>query len=168
MTIPAPTDPFAVLQLAYQNLYDLMKMLGPDNPDPALRIFKTFSDDPIEIQRVPPGEQPALFQDEAFEDYMYSGAVLTFIVATVYFHIGCTSTKGQISASKTLNPLISAVRAKLQSTVPGDEQQLNLGDRVTAVRIKGTAMKNLGANSTDTEHRQAVYYLPVEIVIAAQ
>lgn len=149
----------------YDALFALVEPLGPKGA-PGQRIFKTVSQETIEVQNVDPGEQPVLFMDQAFEENVYQGADLKYRLWTVYFHIGCCTAKGT-AASTVLNPLIEAVEAALRSTVPDEEQQLGLGDKVTAVRCKGVGMKDLGQNSTDADKRQAVYYLPVEIVLPA-
>lgn len=126
------------------------------------RPFNLVSREVIEVQRVPPLLQPVLFVDEAIEENVDSGQGLTKGKWTVYFHIGCTSTKGT-AASTILNPLIDMVEA--QFAVPVAEDVLTLGGLVDKVELKGISIKNMGNNNTKPDFRQAVCYLPIEITL---
>jgi hypothetical protein len=140
----------------YQALFALVTPLqAPHGP------FKTVTREVIEVQRVPPLKQPVLMQDEAFEDFEWTGD-LPKDTFTVYFHIGAATSKGDPGAAK-LNPLIDAVIACFRPPL-GEEEQ-NLGGLVKSVRVKGRAAKDSGDNSLSPDHRQGIYYLPVEIAL---
>jgi hypothetical protein len=124
--------------------------------------FNMVSREVIEVQRVPPALQPVLFMDEAIEEYTRDGNGLYHKRCTVYFHVGCTSTKGTPACS-ILNPLIDVLEALLY---PTDGPILGLDDRVVTGQVAGMSVKNLGDNSTSPSHRQAVAYVPFEIVFA--
>lgn len=162
-------------EIVYQALYALVTPLlaqgaalgGPcEDQQPgtptATQPFSCISREVIEVQRVPPSLQPVLFMDEAFEENTEGGYGLVGRKWTVYFHIGCTTAKGE-PASATLNPLIDAVEAALQPEAGEEAQFLGLRDLIQNVQLSGMAFKNLGNNSTDPEARQAVCYLPVVI-----
>jgi hypothetical protein len=121
--------------------------------------FNLVSREVIEVQRVPPGLQPVLFMDEALEEYVSDGQGLYHRRWTVYFHVGCTTTRGTAS-STILNPLLDVLEAALQ---PGDGNVLGLGDTVTSGQFAGLSVKNLGNNSTDPNARQAVAYVPFQL-----
>lgn len=131
----------------------------------ASQPFNCISREVIEVQRVPPGLQPVLFMDEAFEDNIDGGIGLVGRKFTVYFHIGCTTQRGS-PASTILNPLIDAVEQALQPTGGSERQDLGLGDFTISCQLKGMAIKNLGNNSLEPDTRQAVCYLPVEVMLS--
>lgn len=135
----------------YQALFALVTPLQ-GNP------FATVSREVIEVQRVPPLEQPVLFMDEALEDYVRDGNGLIHNRWTVYFHVGCTSTKGTPAAT-ILNPLLDALQAVLEPT----GNPLGLGDLIESAQLVGLSVKNLGNNSTAPTVRQAVAYVPFQI-----
>lgn len=128
----------------------------------ALRPFNLVSREVIEVQRVPPGLQPVLFMDEAMEEYNTDGNDLLHNVWTVYFHVGCTSVRGTPAAS-ILNPLIDLLQKTL---APGDGNALGLGDALSTAQFTGLSVKNLGDNFSDPDFRQAVAYVPFQIVFA--
>jgi hypothetical protein len=129
------------------------------------RPFSIVSREVIEVQRVPPSLQPVLFMDEAIEEYIDQGPGLTKFVATVYFHIGCTSTKGT-PVAPILNPLLDVLEDALNPSGGLEVFQLALGDRIERAQLKGMSVKELGQNSTRTDARQAAAYVPFEIVVA--
>lgn len=134
---------------------------SPGTPSPS-KPFNLVSREVIEVQRVPPGLQPVLFMDEAMEHYFFDGAGLLHNQWTVYFHVGCTSTRGT-AASTVLNPLIDL----LQNTLtPGEGDILGLGDVIATAQFAGLSVKNLGNNSLDSDMRQAVAYIPFQITFA--
>jgi len=143
----------------YTALFSLVEPLGNGKP------FKTVSREVIEVQTVPVGKQPVLFMDEAFEENTDSGLGLIGRKFTVFFHIGCTTEKGN-AASTVLNPLIDAVELAVTQTGIDETQRLGLGDLILEAKPKGMAIKNLGNNSTDPLKRQAVCYLPVEVTFS--
>lgn len=124
------------------------------------RPFNIVSRETIEVQRIAPLLQPVLFMDEAIEEFGDRGAGLTLVKATVYFHIGCTSTPGTPAAS-ILNPLLDTLVNTLRD---GAALQLGLGDLVERAQFSGISVKNLGQNSTDPNARQAAAYVPFEII----
>lgn len=126
------------------------------------RPFNLVSREVIEAQRVPPALQPVLFMDDAIEEYTRDGNGLYHKRVTIYFHVGCTSTKGT-SASSILNPLIDVLEELLY---PSDGACLGLDDRVVTAQVAGMSVKSFGNNSTAPDHRQAVAYIPFEIVFA--
>lgn len=124
--------------------------------------FNIVSRETIEVQRVPPALQPVLFMDEAIEEFIARNDQLTSVKSTVYFHIGVTSTPGTPAAT-LLNPLIDLV----VNTLGGpDLADFKMNGLVRRAQWSGIAVKNLGQNSTDPSHRQAVAYLPFELVWA--
>lgn len=127
------------------------------------RPFNIVSRETIEVQRVPPMLQPVLFMDEAIEEYVNNGSGLISIKATVYIHIGCTSQPGTPAAS-ILNPLLDVVMHALAPDVY--PEGLGLGDLVDTAQFSGLSVKNLGQNSTDPTYRQAVAYVPFELIFA--
>jgi len=133
------------------------------------RPFNLVSREVIEVQRVPPALQPALFLYEMDEEFGDSGPGLTPLSFTVVLIFGVTTPKGT-PGQTLLNPLIDRVLDALQPAGGEDEQHLPDGDGnplVEWVRVKGKAGKNHGNNATDPEYRQASYYLPLEIKLAA-
>jgi hypothetical protein len=131
--------------------------------------FNLISREVIEVQRVPPALQPVLFMYEMDEDFGDSGPGLTLLTFTVVLIFGATSQKGT-PGQAVLNPLIDCVLAALEPANGDDLQQLMDDDGnplVEWVRVKGKAGKNHGNNSTDPDVRQASYYLPLEIKLAA-
>lgn len=124
--------------------------------------FNMVSREVIEVQRVPPALQPVLFMDDAIEEYTRDGNGLYHKRCTVYFHVGCTSTKGT-AASSILNPLVDVLE---QLLYPTDGASLGLDDRVVTAQVAGMSVKSFGNNSTAPDHRQAVAYVPFEIVFA--
>lgn len=137
---------------------------APGSPT-ADRPFNLVSREVIEVQRVPPALQPVLFMDEAIEEYVSRGPGLVFSKWTVYLHIGCTSLPGTAAAT-VLNPLIDKVQAVLEPSPAQEYQNLGLGDVIERAQFSGLAIKNLGNNSTDPDARQAVAYVPFEIIFA--
>lgn len=133
----------------------------PGTPTPS-QPFNLVSREVIEVQNVPPLLQPVLFMDEAIEEYTRDGNGLYHKRVTVYFHVGCTSMRGTASAT-ILNPLIETLEALL-SPLNGDV--LGFGDLVDTAQFAGLSPKNLGNNGTEPDHRQAVAYVPFEIVFA--
>lgn len=133
----------------------------PGNPT-ASRPFNLVSREVIEVQRVPPGLQPVLFMDEAMEDYMFDGRGLQHDRWTVYFHVGCTSVRGTPAAT-ILNPLIDLLQITLE---PGDGNILGFGDFIESAQFSGLSVKNLGDNFSDPNARQAVAYVPFQLVFA--
>ncbi len=131
----------------------------PGAPTPG-QPFNLISRDMVEVQRVPPLLQPVLFMDEALEESVRDGNGLYHHRWTLYFHLGCTAPRGT-PAQTVLNPLLDALEAVL---APGDGNLLGLGDAIESAQIAGIAVKNLGNNSTDPNARQAVAYVPFEIV----
>jgi hypothetical protein len=128
------------------------------------RPFQLVSREVIEVQRVPPGLQPVLFMDEAMEDYFFDGNGLLHKRWTVYFHVGCTTIKGT-AASAALNPLIDLLEQAVDPET--DNHPLGLGpDIIESAQLSGLAVKNLGNNFTDPNERQAVAYVPFQIVFA--
>lgn len=139
-------------ETVYQALFaKVMPLLG----DP----FATVSREVIEVQRVPPGEQPVLFMDEALEEYPDDGTGLVHNRWTVYFHVGCVTSKGT-PASTVLNPLLDALETAL---APTDGNLLGLGDIITKAQLTGLSVKNLGNNSLAPDQRQAVAYVPFQL-----
>jgi len=124
--------------------------------------FNCISRETIEVQRVPPALQPVLFMDEAMEDYVRDGSGLFHKRWTIYFHVGCTSQTGA-PASAVLNPILDLVELTLGAA---DGDALGLGDLLESAQLSGLSIKNLGNNSTDPQSRQAVAYVPFEIVFA--
>jgi hypothetical protein len=147
----------ATREAIYQALFALVSSLGPTGT----KDFKTVTREVYPVQKWNVGEQPVLMQDEAFEDAAWTGRGARKNTWIVYYHIGITTTKGTPGAT-ILNPLIDKVEAALNPTT--DSVQ-NLGGLVERVYIKGRAMKDTGDNMTDPKARQAVYYLPIEIVL---
>lgn len=134
---------------------------APGDPT-AGQPFNLVSREVIEVQRVPPGLQPVLFMDEAMEDYAFDGNGLLHLKWTVYFHVGCTTTRGTAAAT-VLNPLIDL----LQKTLPPmDGNVLGMGDQIESAQFAGLSVKNLGNNNSDPNVRQAVAYVPFEITFA--
>jgi hypothetical protein len=127
-----------------------------------LQPFNLVSREVIEVQRVPPLLQPVLFMDEAMEEYVLDGHNLLSNKWTVYFHIGCTSQRGTAAAT-ILNPLIDLLQETL---APGDGNCLGLGDVVANAQFTGLSVKNLGNNFLDSDFRQAVAYIPFQIIFA--
>ena len=131
--------------------------------------FKTISRETVEVQRIPPSQQPVLFLDEALEDFITGGVGLTSHKATIYFHVGCTSQKGTPAAT-ILNPLLDALEAAFANGAADEAinallvQQGYSSDDIERVQFAGLAVKDLGQNSTDPEYRQAVAYVPFEII----
>jgi hypothetical protein len=132
---------------------------APGTPT-AQKPFNLVSREVIEVQRVPPLLQPVLFMDEAMEEYIFSGRELIAYRWTIYFHVGCTSHRGTAAAT-ILNPLIDTLIAAFPAT---DGNILNLGDVIDSAQFKGLSVKNLGNNFPDPDARQAVAYVPFEIV----
>lgn len=126
--------------------------------------FNLISREVIEVQRVPPLLQPVLFMDEAMEEYANAGGGLVIDRWTVYFHIGCTTSRGT-PASTILNPLLDALEAAL---APGDGNALGLGDMIDTAQLSGLSVKNLGNNSVVADQRQAVAYVPFQITFASR
>lgn len=124
------------------------------------RPFNMVSREVIEVQRVPPLLQPVLFMDEAMEDYTRDGNGLYHRRWTVYFHVGCTSSRGT-AASTILNPLLDILEDAIP---PLDDNLLDLGDLLDTAQFAGLSIKNLGNNAIDSGQRQAVAYVPFEIV----
>jgi hypothetical protein len=133
---------------------------APGLPTPS-QPFNMVSREVIEVQRVAPLLQPVLFMDEAIEEYVRSGQGLVHNKWTVYFHVGCTSTKGT-PASAILNPLIDTLELALDPK--NGDNLLGLGDLVQHAQFSGMAIKNLGNNSLAADQRQAVAYIPFEIM----
>lgn len=127
--------------------------------------FNLISREVIEVQRVPPGLQPVLFMDEAIEEYVGRGPGLVFSKWTIYFHVGCTSQPGTAAAT-VLNPLLDKLQSALAPAAWQDAQDLGLGAVIERAQFSGLAIKNLGDNSTDPSQRQAVAYVPFEIIFA--
>ena len=124
--------------------------------------FNLVSREVIEVQNVPPGLQPVLFMDEAMEDYFFDGNGLLHKKWTVYFHVGCTTVKGT-AASTVLNPLIDLLEQTLEPEA--DAHPLGLGaDIIESAQLSGLSVKNLGNNFSDPNARQAVAYVPFQIV----
>lgn len=136
---------------------------APGTPT-AQRPFNLVTREVIEAQRVPPGLQPVLFMDDAMEDYVSDGNDLLHNRWTIYFHVGCTSVKGT-AASTVLNPLIDLLQ---QTLAPGDGNALGLGDVLATAQFTGLSVKNLGNNFSDPNARQAVAYVPFEIIFPPQ
>lgn len=136
---------------------------APGTPTSA-KPFNVVSREVIEVQRVPPLLQPVLFMDEAMEDYVRDGRGLLHHRWTVYFHVGCTSTPGT-AASTILNPLIDTLEAALTPDAFAGSP-LGLGNLIEHAQLSGLSIKNLGNNSTEPDYRQAVAYVPFEIVFA--
>lgn len=134
---------------------------APGTPS-STQPFNLVSREVIEVQRVPPGLQPVLFMDEAMEDYMFDGAGLLHNKWTVYFHVGCTSVRGTAAAT-ILNPLLDTLQ---QTLAPGDGNVLGFGDTIESAQFVGLSVKNLGNNFADPDARQAVAYVPFQIVFA--
>jgi len=133
------------------------------------RPFNLVSREVIEVQRVPPALQPVLFLYEMDEEFGDSGPGLTPLSFVVVLIFGVTAPKGT-PGQTLLNPLIDRVLDALQPAGGEDEQQLPDADGnplVEWVRVKGKAGKNHGNNATDPDCRQASYYLPLEIKLAA-
>lgn len=129
------------------------------------RPFNMVSREVIEVQRVPPGLQPVLFMDEAMEDYFFDGNGLLHLRWTVYFHVGCTTHKG-IAAATVLNPLLDLLEVTLDPDA--HPHPLGLGqDKIESAQISGLSVKNLGNNFSDPLVRQAVAYVPFQIVFAS-
>jgi len=126
--------------------------------------FNVVSRETIEVQRVPPLLQPVLFMDEAVEEYIDYGPGLTSLTATVYFHVGVTSAPGT-SAASLLNPLLDLLNEALTSDL-AVATKFGLGDLIERAQFKGISVKNLGQNNTDPKYRQAVAYVPFEIIFA--
>jgi hypothetical protein len=126
--------------------------------------FKLVSREVIEVQRVPPGLQPVLFLDDAMEDYVFDGRGLLHNRWTIYFHVGCTTIKGT-AASTVLNPLLDLLQ---QTLAPGDGNYLGLGDVIAEAQFTGLSIKNLGNNFSDPNIRQAVAYVPFQIIFPPQ
>lgn len=124
--------------------------------------FNIISRETIEVQRVPPLLQPVLFMDEAIEEYVTSGTGLVSMKATIYFHVGITSAPGT-AAPTLLNPLLDLL---MNTMVVAGQHNLGLGDLIERAQFAGVSVKNLGQNSTDPSYRQAVAYVPFEIVYA--
>lgn len=128
----------------------------------ALRPFNVVSRETIEVQRVAPLLQPVLFMDEAVEEFVAKNQGLTSNKLTVYFHIGVTSAPGTPAAS-LLNPLLDL----LVNTLGGpDVADYRMNGLVSRAQFSGIAVKNLGQNSTDPSYRQAVAYVPFELICA--
>lgn len=126
--------------------------------------FNIVSRETIEVQRVPPLLQPVLFMDEAVEEYITNGLYQTSLKATIYLHVGVCSAPGTPAAS-LLNPLLDLLNEALTS----DEAQatnFGLGDLIERAQFSGMSVKNLGQNSSDPKYRQAVAYVPFEIIFA--
>lgn len=124
--------------------------------------FNMVSREVIEVQRVPPGLQPVLFMDEAMEDYFFDGNGLLHKKWTVYFHVGCTTVKGTAAAT-VLNPLMDTLEAALEPDT--QVHPLGLGqDTIESAQLSGLSVKNLGNNFSDPDVRQAVAYVPFQIV----
>ena len=134
---------------------------APGTPS-ADKPFNLVSREVIEVQNVPPGLQPVLFMDEAIEEYVMDGNALLHNKWTVYFHVGCTTDKGTASAT-VLNPLLDLLQKTL---APGDGNVLGLGDLVQSAQFAGLSVKNLGNNFSDPDARQAVAYVPFQIIWA--
>ncbi len=134
---------------------------APGTPT-AERPFNLVSREVVEVQKVPPALQPVLFMDEATEEYVDRGTGLVARKWTIYFHVGCTSVRGT-AASSILNPLLDCLEAVLAET---DGDLLGLGDHLESAQLGGMSVKDLGNNSTVPDARQAVAYVPFEIVFA--
>jgi hypothetical protein len=127
----------------------------------AQQPFNLISREVIEVQRVPPELQPVLFMDEAMEEYRSSGVGLVRNVWTVYFHVGCTSPKGTAAAT-ILNPLLDTLTSAL---APTDGDLLGLGDFINEAQLVGLSVKNLGNNNLSPDVRQAVAYVPFQLIL---
>jgi hypothetical protein len=133
-------------------------------PTTAEQPFRTISREVIECQRIEPGNQPVLMMYEMDEHFDDSGPGLTPYGFRVVFIFGVTSAKGT-PGQTLLNPLIELAHDAIDR--PDNEEDVNtLGGLVEWARVKGTAGKDHGNNSTSPDHRQASYYLPVEIKLS--
>lgn len=136
----------------------------PKGPLPASKPFRLVTRKVLEVQRIPPEEQPVLMMYESTELPIWNGEALQSKVWTVYFIIGAEHSPSDPGAS-ILNPLIDAVEAALlPNPLLGQEVQ-TLGALVTRAVVKGVGAKDHGDNSTKTGRRQSAYYLPVEITL---
>lgn len=123
--------------------------------------FNLISREIIEVSRIPPALQPALLMYEMDEQYINSGDGLTKGVWTVVFIFAACSQRGT-PGQTILNPLIDRVLTVLE---PPEGEPLNtLGGMCYQVLANGTAGKDHGDNSTNSDYRQASYYLPVQII----
>jgi hypothetical protein len=137
---------------------------SPGTPS-AGQPFNLVSREVIEPQRVPVGLQPCLMQYEFNEENVFSGRAMVKKVWTVVFIIAATHARGTPGAT-VLNPLIDLVESLFVPPVGEDVLTLGLAG-IDNVQLTGTGGKDHGDNSTKTETRQAVYYLPVEITLPA-
>jgi hypothetical protein len=140
----------------YQALFALLTPLGPGGSGD----FKTVTREVYPVQSWKPGEQPVLMLDEAYEDSQGDKFGLITNKWTSYIHIGITTTKGTPGAT-ILNPLIDKVEAAIWPTTKAVQ---TLGGLIYRISPKGRAMKDTGDNMTDPKARQAVYYMPLEII----
>jgi hypothetical protein len=125
--------------------------------------FNLVSREVIEVNRVPPGLQPVLFMDEVLEEEGDDGQGLPYEKWNLLLHVGVTSSKGT-PAAPLLNPLIDLVLAAIGPAGGDDIQALGLAE-VDSVRVMGAIVKNLGQNSTSADCRQAVAYIPIQILL---
>lgn len=135
----------------------------PGTPTPQ-KPFNVVSRETIEVQRVAPLLQPVLFMDEAVEEYGDRGKGLVLVKATIYFHVGVVSAPGTAAAS-LLNPLLDTLNAAFNTDL-ALATNLGLGDLIERAQFTGVSVKNLGQNNTDPKYRQAVAYVPYEIIFA--
>lgn len=151
-------------ETVYQALFALLTPLKESDAEP-YGPFKTVSRETVEVQNVPPGEQPVLFMDEVMEEAEEPGQGLPIETWSVLLHVGVCSEKGT-SAASLLNPLVDAVLTAVRPSPPDDIQDLGLPESIDRVRVKGAIIKNLGQNSKKAGARQAVAYVPVQIILA--
>jgi hypothetical protein len=127
--------------------------------------FNLVSREVIEVSKVDPGLQPVLFMDEVLEEQGDDGQGLPYEKWNLLLHVGVTSPKGT-PAAPLLNPLIDLVLAMVRPGDGDDIQDLGI-PQVDSVRIMGAVVKNLGQNATSPDCRQALAYIPIQIVLPA-